>query len=161
MQRIPLEVIVRHSARKVGDYIAERVEDERKNGKVAVLVEDFTHSFYFMPCDDHGYPDFHTFNYLTFDSISLSTLGAGEAITVPRSMTVEEMSVMIERPMLTQRYDWQGRPYVFLWSGRIMSKRKIPLERLNVTALMKLAQAAIRNREGLVIDDALRNKVYK
>jgi hypothetical protein len=160
MDRVPMEVIVRHAATEIGRYIADQVEEQRRAGKVAVLVEDFTNSLYFMPCNPQGYPDFHTFNYLTFDSLSLTTLIERDAYT-PVSMTVEEMSVAIERPMLTRRYDYQERPYVFLWSGRIMSKRKIPLEKLNVTELMKLAQAAVRNREGLVIDEAMRNKVYK
>lgn len=157
---VPLEVITRHAARKVGDYISEQVEERRKAGYVAVLVEDFTNSFYYFPCDEYGYPREYYQNYMTFDSLSVMTLKEQELPSV-QTMTVEELSIMVDRPMLTQRMDWQERPYIFLWSGKIMSRRKIPLEKLNVSELMKLAQQVVLNREGLVIDEALKNKVYK
>ena len=160
MDRVPLEVIIRHTSREVGNFFAEKVEKERTGGKVAILVEDFTNSLYFMPCDKYGYPNMHHFKYMIFDSLSLQVLNTGE---VPKAstMTVEEVSIMIERPMLTQRYDWQDRPYVFLWYGRKISSSKIPLEKLNVSELLKLAQEAVKSREGLVIDEAIKNKIYK
>lgn len=160
MNRVPLEVITRHAARQVGEYIANQVEEKRKAGYVAVLVEDFTNSLYYFPCDTHGFPNVHRMNYMTFDSLSLHALTSAEVYT-PVTMNVEEISVCPDRPMLTQRMDWQEKPYIFLWSGRIMDRQKIPIEKLNVSELMKLAQAAIINREGLVIDEALKNKVYK
>ncbi len=76
MDRVPLEVIVRHASHKVGDLFAEKVEKERMNGKVAILVEDFTNSLYFMPCDRYGYPNYGQFNYLTFDNFSIQTITA-------------------------------------------------------------------------------------
>lgn len=162
MDRVPLEVIVRHSAKTIGNYFADKVEDARRNGKVAILVEDFTNSLYFMECDNFGYPKFYTFNYMTFDSSSLMAICKKEReMLMPTIMTVEEVSIMIEKPMITQRYDVFERPYVFMWFGRKMSTRKIPLEKLNVSELLKLAQQAIINREGLVIDEALKNKIYK
>lgn len=161
MDRIPLEIIIRHASREVGNYFAEQVERERKIGKVAVLVEDFTNSLYFMPCDEYGYPNYHHFNYMTFDSLNLMAIQAEGIMPTTASMTVREVSIMIERPMLTQRMDWKEKPYVFMWSGRKMNTREIPLEKLNVSELMKLAQKAIRDREGLVIDEAMKNKIYK
>jgi hypothetical protein len=161
MERIPLEVLVRHASQKVGDYLAKQVEEERRRSRVAILVEDFTNSFYFMDCDEYGYPKFHQFNYMTFDSLALMAIqNVGETPNAS-TMTVEEVSIYIESPMLTQRYDWEERPVVFLWRGRKMSSRKIPLEQLNVSELQKLAQQAIKNREGLVIDEAFKNKIYK
>lgn len=164
MDNVPLEVIVRHASHKVGDFFAEKVFENRKHGKVAVLVEDFTNSLYFMPCDKHGYPNVHEFKYMTFDSYSLQVLNDGE---IPSNTTgaftsgVEETAIYIERPMLSQRYDWQDKPYVFLWYGRKMSSRKIPLEKLNVSELLKIAQQVVKNREGLVVDEAIANKIYK
>lgn len=160
MDRIPLEMVIRHASKEVGNFFADKVEEERRNGKVAILVEDFTNSLYFMKCDKYGYPDMHHFNYMTFDSVSLATLNDG-AIPNTASMTVEEVSIMIDKPMLSQRYDWQDKPYVFLWFGRKMSRSKIPLEKLNVSDLMKIAQESIKNREGLIIDEAMKNKIYK
>lgn len=159
MDRVPLEMVVRHAAKTIGNFFADKVEDARKNGKVAILVEDFTNSLFFMECDSFGYPKFHTFNFMTYDSLSVTVMNQGEYL--PTDRTVEEVSIRIEGPMLTQRYDYNERPYVFMWSGRKMNSKKIPLEKLNVSELLKLAQQAIVNREGLVIDEALRNKVYK
>lgn len=161
MHDVPLEVIIRHACRNIGDYFAEQAEKERKNGKVAILVEDFTNSIYYMPCDKYGYPNFHTFNFMTYASLGATVLNQGQYTQNSVSSSVEEVSIMIERPMLSQRYDWTDKPYVFMWSGRKISSRKIPLEKLNVSELMKLAQESIKNREGLVIDEALKNKIYK
>lgn len=159
MDRVPFEVITRHASQQIGDFFAKQVYENRMQNKVAILVEDFTNSIYYMPCDRQGYPDFHTFNYMTYDSLSVTVLNEGSY--APISQTVEEVSIMIERPMLTQRYDWNDKPYVFMWSGRKMSSRKIPLEKLNVSELMRLAQKAIEGREGLVIDETIKNKIYK
>lgn len=161
MDQIPLEVLVRHASRKVGDFIAKKVEEERKNNKVAILVEDFTYSFYFMDCDKYGYPKMYQFKYMTFDSLNLMAMKDYDYSTTPVTMSVDEVSIYIESPMLTQRYDWEQRPVVFLWKGRKISSQKIPIEKLDVSELMKLAQQAIKNREGLVIDEALKNKIYK
>ncbi len=161
MDRIPLEVITRHACHQIGDFFADQAFEQRKGGKVAILVEDFTNSLFYMHCNERGYPDYHHFNYMQFDSLSLHAVMNEGAIPNMTPMTVEEVSIMIERPMLTQRYDWNMEPVVFMWSGRKMSSRKIPLEKLNVSELMKLAQKAIRDREGLVIDEALKNKIYK
>ncbi len=161
MHRVPLEVLVRHACRSIGDFFAEQAEKERRNGKVAVLVEDFTNSLYYMPCDEYGYPNFSRFNFMTYDSLSVTVMNQGQYNPNSISQTVEEVSIQIERPMLTQRYDWQNKPYVFMWSGKKISSRKIPLEKLNVSTLQELAQQAILNREGLVIDEAMSNKIYK
>ena len=162
MDRVPLEVIARHASREIGNFFAERVEKERKNGRVAILVEDFTNSLYFMECNENGYPNFHRFNYMTFDSINVAILNQGEMSSNPVSMTVEEVSIMLEKPLISQNYNsYDGYPIVFMWRGKRMSSRKIPLEKLNVSELQKLAHQAIKNREGLVIDEAIKNKIYK
>lgn len=160
MYRVPIEMVIRHASKTVGQFFADKVESERKNGKVAILVEDFTNSLYFMSCDIQGYPVCHYFKYMTFDSLSLQVLNNGE-VPEMTTMAVKEVSIMIEKPMISQRFDWQDKPYVFLWFGRKVSSQDIPLEKLNVSELMKLAQKAINDREGLIIDEAIKNKIYK
>lgn len=160
MNEIPLEVLVRHASHEVGKFFAEKVEKKRAEGYVAVLVSDFTDNLYFMKCDKNGYPNAHMFNYMTFDSLSLTAISMNSVPSMS-TMSVEEVSICIEKPLLTGRYDYRERPAVFLWEGRQMSKHKIPLEKLNVSELMKLAQQVIKDREGLVIDEALKNKIYK
>jgi len=41
-----------------------------------------------------------------------------------------------------------------------MSRKKVPIEKLDVKFLMKLAQEAIKSREGLIIDEAISNRLY-
>jgi hypothetical protein len=160
MERVPLEMIERHAFKTVAEFFAKKVEEERKKGKVAVLVEDFTNSLYFMPCDRYGFPNYHNFKYLAFDSFQLQVIKDG-AIPTQMTSTVEEIQIMVDKPLLTQRYDWQDKPYVFMWNGRKMGSRKIPLEKMDVSELMKIAQKVIENREGLIIDEVLENKLYK
>jgi len=160
MNEMPLEVLVRHASREVGNFFAEKVEKKRAEGYVAVLVSDFTDNLYFLKCDRNGYPNEYMFNYMTFDSVSLAVIKDG-AVPTMSTMTVDQVSIYLEKPLLTGRYNYTERPAVFLWEGRQMSKQKIPLEKLNVSELMKLAQQVIKDREGLVIDEAFKNKIYK
>ena len=161
MDRVPLEMVIRHASRSIGDYFSNQVEEKRRNGKVAVLVEDYTNSLYFMECDKYGYPNVHMFKYVSFNSLDIGVITSEQMLSTPVSMSVDEVSIMIEKPMLTQRFDYMDKPYVFMWYGRKIGSKKIPIEQLNVSELMRLAQQAIINREGLVIDEALKNKIYK
>ena len=117
-------------------------------------------SLYFLPCNERGYP-----NQFMLKSIELPRLEAfltgGDIDKVPTSITAHEVTIMVEKPLLTQSYDWQQPPIVFMWEGRRMGTERIPMEKLNVSELMRVAQVAVGKREGLVIDDALRNKIYK
>jgi len=42
-----------------------------------------------------------------------------------------------------------------------MDRKRIPIEKMDVSALLRAAQVAVHKREGLIVDEALRNKVYK
>jgi hypothetical protein len=50
---------------------------------------------------------------------------------------------------------------VFLWEAEIMDSKKIPIEKLNVQELMLLAQTAIKNREGIILNVTMDNKLIK
>lgn len=157
---VPREVIFRHAFIIAAKYFAERFEEERRNGRVPVLVKEMYDSLYFLPCNERGYP-----NQFMVKSIELPRLSAfltiGDIATVPVSITAHEVTIMIDKPLLTQSYDYNQPPIVFLWEGKRMGTERIPMEKLNVSELMRVAQVAVEKREGLVIDDALRNKLYK
>ena len=51
--------------------------------------------------------------------------------------------------------------YVCMWSGRIMMGERMNVEDLDIQYLMKLAQEAIISREGIIIDEAINNKLIK
>ena len=170
MDRVPEEVLIRHASRKASEYFANRIEEERKNGRVAVLVRNLMDSLFFLPCTKEGYPDYYMYRSLHIPNIHLATPifeNEGEDISrtatseVIRQLSVEEFQVIVERPLVSQSYDWREKPVIFLWEGRCMNREKIPIERLNVSELLKLAQNAIMKREGLIIDEATKNKIYK
>lgn len=161
MDKIPAEVIFRHAYRTAAEYFATKVEQKRKNGFVPILIEDFYESIYFAECDFYGNPKSR---YIETVELSIPKLGIfrmSDAINSTTEMTAWRVTIQIEKPLLTQRYDYNDYPYVFMWSGRKMGNEKIPIAELNVSELMRVAQLAIKNREGLVIDEALKNKIYK
>lgn len=156
---VPKEVIFRHAFRTAADYFAGKIEERRKAGFVPVIIEDTYETLYFMHCNERGYPNYYQQKYLEVPRLS-AFLTVGE-IPTSSTLTVHEVTIMVDKPMLMQRYDWQEPPVVFMWSGKRMGTDLVPIEKLNISELMRVAQAAIKNREGLVIDDALKNKIYK
>jgi len=159
MDRVPLEVIYRHAFRECANYFAEKIEQRRKSGYVPVLIEDFYESLYFSPCNKNGYPE--TFHLQTLELPRLEAVWTMDQIPPTTEITCYKVSIQIEKPLLMQRYDFNDYPVVFMWSGKKLGKEVVPVEELNVQELMRVAQAAIKNREGLVIDEALKNKIYK
>ncbi len=156
---VPREVIFRHAFKTASDFFAEKIEQERREGKVAVLVKDFTHSLFFMPCKDNGYPENYYLKTLHIPRIA-PILMVSDIEAMP-SLTVEELTITIERPILSQRIDWQEPPVIFMWEGRVADRTRIPIEKMDVGELMRAAQVAIGKREGLIVDEVLRNKIYK
>ena len=159
MYEIPKEVIYRHAFREAAEYFAEKLEKRRRAGYVAVLVEGAYETMYFMPCNTDGYPD--SYRLMTLELPSLSVMSFSESETPPfESMTCYQVEIRLEKPLLAQSFG-PGYPCVFMWSGRRMGKDRVPIEELNVKELMIAAQNAVKSREGLVIDEALKNKIYK
>lgn len=160
MYRVPKEVIYRHAFQEIGEYFAKKATEERQNGKVAILVKDFIDSIYYFPCDERGAPEYWQQKYATISNLeAIMCADASDAFAM-QSVTMEEKTIQVERPILSSMFD-EMYPTVFLWSGRVVSRKQIPLEKLNVKELMKLAQNVITTREGLVIDEAFKNKIYK
>lgn len=160
MIEIPVEVIYRHAFRKTAEYFAGKIEQKRREGFVAVLVEDFWDSLYFMPCNELGYPRDYYLETLELPKISASWLTEGE-IPIDKSITFNKITIRVDKPLISQRYDFQDYPYIFMWEGRRMGTDILPIDQLNVRELMRVAQLAVKNREGLIIDEALKNKIYK
>lgn len=160
MREIPVEVIYRYAFNKTAEYFAGRLEQKRREGFVAVLVEDFWDSLYFMPCNKLGYPRSYYLETLELPKISTAWLTEGE-IPIDTSITFSKITIQVEKPLISQRFDFEDYPYIFMWSGKRMGTERLPIDKLNVQELMRVAQLAIKNREGLIIDEALKNKIYK
>lgn len=159
MEQIPEEVIFRHAFSEAAKFFAGKIEEKRREGFVAVLVEDFYHSLFFFPCNRDGYPKMHNLKSLELPKLE-HWLTIGD--TPPsQNITCYEVEIMCERPLIMSHYHWQQTPLIFMWSGRKMGRNLVPVEKLNVSELMRVAQAAIKNREGLIVDEVLKNKIYK
>lgn len=155
---VPKEVIERHAFREAAEYFANKIAERRKNGQVAILVEEMYDALFYIPCNEVGYPQYHTLRALELPRLS-EWLTVGEIPTT--GIVAHEIEIVVDRPLLSYRYDFMEYPTVFMWKGRRMGMNTVPAEKLNVQELMRVAQAAIQSREGLVIDDALKNKLYK
>lgn len=98
MDNIPKEVILRHASREAGNYFSEKIEQERKEGKVAVLLKDFTNSLYFLPCDDNGYPNTYGAKVLHIPQIAPMPLMSDISQMATLDFTVEELILQVESP---------------------------------------------------------------
>lgn len=159
MQLPPKEVLLRQSFHEIGNYFAELFSKKTQSGQVPICVEDsqFT-KFYFVPCNEWGYPLRPYIDFLEMET-PLAWVKEGEELDFATA-TYNKTTLTIDRPILSQQFNFDYRPIVFMWNGRILNKKVVPIEQLNVAELMKLAQESIKLREGLIIDEAMKNKLF-
>lgn len=158
------ECLDRRALTEVSRFFTDKFINHWKKNEVTVLVEDFSTSLYYLPCDQYGFPTYREFKSIIFDPLSLTAICDDFSFPV-ETVNIEEIVVIAERPMLVYQHMTCGgghnpKQYVYLWSGRIMSRSKVPLEKLDVKYLMKLAQEAIKKREGLIINEVIENRLY-
>jgi len=162
MQDIPEEYIVKYGLHEAAHFWTEYLTEKRISGRVPVLVDDFMISLFFVECDRYGYPmRLHT-DFLSFlENPSLASLVEGNA--PPTTIDhVYKKTLRIEKPILTKQFgDYMSQPYVFMWEGTIVDKREVPIDSLDVKKLLRLAQEVVISREGLVVDEVLKNKLIK
>jgi len=146
----------------VSDYFKQEIEERIMDNKVPVLVKDFVTSFYYLDCDDYGYPKNRDLTYLSFSSPCVIS----QDFSTVENMTIMKKRVIAQRPMIVQQWGEYGfigneKPRVFLWEGQIVENKELPVEQLDVKYLQQLAQKCIENREGLYLDEALTNRLIK
>jgi len=149
---------------RVGDYFADLIRKKRTENKVAVMVEDFMTSWFFVEADKNGYPTRRITDFISFIDNPIRSLLDEGADPVADMQSVQKRSLKIVKPLIYYicEYDFPvRRENVFLWEGEIVDTRDVPIEQLDIKQLMKLAQKAIKNREGLIIDEVLKNRLIK
>ncbi len=158
------EYIFHRGMSVVADYFRNKVMDAFSEGKVAVLVKTFIEGLYYIPCDEWGYPKINQLKFVEFPPLSAYMM-AQDSTIMPSNITITEYTIWVKRPLVlcdVPDFDvWNRRPQVFLWEAEIMDTKKIPIEKLNVQELMLLAQTAIKNREGIILNVAMDNKLIK
>lgn len=162
MDSIPLEYIYRRGADEIARYFRELIIGKMVERKVAVMVEDYTHSLFFVDCDQYGLPTRRYFRFLTlWDSPNF--LLHEDADPCIDECKVTEKEITIDRPIahFEDRYDFPNSLYVFMWQGRVTSQRERPVEELDVKQLLRLARSAVESRDGLIIDEVLKNRQIK
>lgn len=160
---IPEDYIVRYGTKEAGYYFAELFMQKRAEGKVAVLIDDFTTSFFFIECDKHGYPKRRYTDFLTYMAYPKLSAWEENSSPVMDTSTVLKKTIEVESPLISYNFrpTFYPTPYVFMWQGRILDKAEVPIESLDVSKLLRLAQEAVQKREGLIIDEVLKNKLIK
>jgi len=148
---------------EISRFFADKFLEQWKQNKVLILIEDFTTSLYYLPCNQYGFPLYREFKSIVLDSLYVKAI-CDDCVPPNTNISVDELVVVVDRPMLVCNHShWDGHysdQYVYMWSGKIMSRKKVPIEKLDVKFLMKLAQEAIKSREGLIIDEAISNRLY-
>jgi len=148
---------------EVSRFFSEKLVSCWKENMVPVYVEDFLLSFYFFPCNEKGYPDCDYYRFADVGGFSFNTIANEYEPPTEATITVEEVTVLIDRPIVYERFaPWntKGKSQIFLWGGRKVDKQIVPIEQLNVKNLMQMAQRAIQKREGIILDEANKNKLY-
>ncbi|MGI5828438.1 MAG: hypothetical protein ACOX6V_05460 [Patescibacteria group bacterium] len=157
------EYIYERGFHDLGDYFSNLIRDKRAEGKVAVMINDYTYSLLFTECDKRGYPKMRHLEYLTFMSYPTLNMSVEEFSPYISETTVYRKEIEIEYPMCLFKsgYDFMEQPWVFMWQGKIVNKQEVPPEKLDVKYLMKLAQEAVIKREGIILDDVSKNILIK
>lgn len=155
-------MLVRHSIGEIARFFGEMYGKRREAGLVPICIDDKQFmKFYFIPCDENGYPKMHYIDFMEMDTPRLAAVAEGSQVDFSTA-TFHKTSVYIRAPLISQQYYIDASPYptVFMWEGKIMNKETIPIEKLNVSELMKLAQETIKLREGLIIDEVAKSKLF-
>lgn len=156
------EYVLRKGCYEVANYFKDLFSQKRIDGKVAVMVEDYTTSFFFMPCDKFGYPKYREQRYLSFIDTHLRCF---EECADPYCdiSKVTQKTIIVRKPLIFQEVNFNYSPehYIFLWEGEMVDSKEIPIGELDIKQLMKLTQSAIEKREGIIIDEVLKNKLIK
>ncbi len=156
---IPAEYIYRSGASEVSRYFQELIMGKMMNRKVAILVKDYTESLFFVECDDHGYPKMRYIQYLSYWDMTLKLVPEGIDPCIDQCrMTRKEIRVDSPMILFNTGYDYRERPYVFMWSGEVITQKEMSVDELDVKQLLQLAQAAVKSREGLIINEVAKNR---
>src|SRR5664280_7522 len=100
---VPREVIFRHAFSIAAKYFAERFEEERRAGRVPVLVREMYDALYFLPCNERGYPSQYQLKTIELPRLS-AFLMESDIKNVSTSITTHEVTIWVHKPLLAQTY---------------------------------------------------------
>lgn len=154
--------LIKRGIYSVADYFRELFLKERLGGNVAVIVKDYTTSFFFMPCDKFGYPKYREQRYLSFIDTHIKLYEEGSNPSVDMGKVIQK-TIVVKYPLIHQEiaYNFPSEHFIFLWEGEMVDSREISAEDLDVRKLMELTNNAIEKREGIIIDEVLKNRLIK
>lgn len=155
------ELLQREAMYKVADYFKETVEKKIAIGKIPVLIEGCSIELLFVDCDSSGVPKQRRIEILEAKAFYATILSEQDIVDTIQQITSK--SIFIREPLLMSDLGFlHTHNYIYyMWKGEIMNTENIPLEDFNVSELMKIAQNAIQTREGLIINEAIKNKLIK
>jgi len=84
------QFVIQKGCYEVANYFRDLFMNKRIEGKVAVVVEDYTTSFFFMPCDKYGYPKINEQRYLSFLDNNVNWFNQGSDPTIEMCKVTEK-----------------------------------------------------------------------
>lgn len=69
----------------------------------------------------------------------------------------QQKEIEIESPIVHMEVDF-GERFIFMWSGRTISQKEVPIEKMSVKELQKMSQEIIQKRNDSVMNEAFINR---
>jgi len=159
------EYIKRFGIKEVGYFLTDLLYKRFETGKIPVLVDDkYSWQVIFTEADKYGRPMRPYVEFLTLPSLFINDLMTEGAEITCSEVKVTTFCVRLINPVVACNFRPKFEPdrsYYFMWMGEIVHRQEIPVEKLDVKELLRLAQKAIKERNGIIIDEVAKNKLIK
>lgn len=148
------------------DFIFEQMSKKWQQGLVPVWVEGRNQTeIIYVPRNEKGIFKKQSHTIMLFNSNSVATKENYNNLTM-ETVTVWQKEVCIKEPIISYRDPFEGdprflapMPHVYLWKGEITNNNFVGIETLNVGQMLNFTQNIIRKREGIILAEALNNKL--
>ena len=160
------EYIKQVGIREVSRFLTDLLYKRYESGKIPVLVDDkYTWQVIFTEADKYGRPMRPDVEFLTLPNLFIGKLmEEGVEIDYSEQVVATRFCVQLINPVVSYQFRPNfelDRSYYFMWMGEIIDRQEIPVEKLNVKELLRLAQKAVKERNGIIIDEVAKNRLIK
>jgi len=164
MEDTELQYYIKAGMYDVSNFYYKKIEEMRKQNKVPVIINNNKDITYWVDCDLYGMPKMRYIELIEFDNYFIKAINENDFKNINTDITVLRKCIMIESPLLYRQINSFSRnnSYMyFMWSGSIQEKEYIPIEKLNITEILKIVNKTIEQRSEIVINDVIKNKIIK
>jgi hypothetical protein len=159
------EYIKKIGIKEVSYFLTDLLYKRFEGGQIPVLVDDkYMWQVIFTEADKYGRPMRSYVEFLTLPSLFINNLMTERAEISYTEVTATKFCVRLINPVVAYNFRPSFEPdrsYYFMWMGKIIDRQEIPVEKLDVKELLRLAQKAIKDRNGIIIDEVAKNRLIK